>query len=355
MLGEKTAALLAHSIFDPLRNHRKLRLVETSDSFPRAFNPHTDLGVEYRAVSLAEGTDQANGKGMMALHAFYDGIGKGFIHSGITTAEPSSGNTGPEMQKIALELGLPFRLILKRSMPPAKLERALALCDANVRTELVSGGGAQLARELGKQPGFYNPDQYGREWNIDAQATYIAPQVFEQNSDAAAIFVLGGSCGTVLGLKRYVETYGLPTQVKMVVAAGHDDISGGKNLSQIKADILHDVFSQFPEKEILEAPRQKANLLTWLSWPHVVKRSRGLRFMFGQSFGATVFAAFNWVEARRRDGTLDDYRDKHDRVVILTLGMDNWEGYIRLLLSELKETVLEGPRTLPPLDELLAF
>ena len=355
MHGTKAQMLLEHPVFDLIRHHQSVKLAETSDPFPPAFNPHLNDGVEYRAVSACTGTDMANGKSMMAAYAFYNGIEDGFITLGTTVVESSSGNTGPEMEKIALELGLNMRLVLKQSMPPPKLDRARVLSSDRVHTELVTREGAHLAREIGKQPGFYNPDQYGRDWNPHAQATFVAPQVFRGNEDAAAAFVLGGSCGTPLGFKRYVEKVGLRTEVHMVVAVGHEDLSGGKNLHQLKSDVLHNVFAVFPEESILRAPRYQSNLLSWLSWPYVVKRERGLRFMFGQSFGATVFAAFDWVEARKKDGKLDSYRSPDGKVVVLTFGMDDYQGYTNIYLSELEDQVLGSPRSLPPLEELLKF
>lgn len=356
MHGNTTRSMLEQPIFDPIRYHAQVKLAETSDPFPPAFNPHDADGVEYRAVSAAVGTDQANGKGIMALYAFYDGIEAGLITPDTTVVESSSGNTGPEMQKVALSLGLRMNLILRQTMPSGKLNRARALCDGRVRTELVTTGGPELAREIGRQPGFYNPDQYGRAWNPQAQAAFLAPQVFAGNEEAAAIFVLGGSCGTPLGFARYVRERGLETKVHMVVAAGDDDLSGGKNLSQVKADILHDVFSVFPEETILQVSRDQANLLAWLSWPYVVKRSRGLTFTFGQSFGATVMAAFAWVEREKRRGTLDAHRrGRGGKVVVLTFGMDDFQGYLDIFLGEIKDRWLGSQRELPRLDELFAL
>ena len=344
-------AMLESPVFDPIRFHEQIKLAETSDPFPPEFNPHDADDVIYRAVSACVGTDQSTGKRMMSLHAFWDGIQEERIDEDTTIVESSSGNTGPEMQKIALETRLKMRLLLRGTMPTIKFNRARALCDGRVRFE---EGNAHLAREMGTQPGFYCPDQYGRPWNPYAQATYLAPQVFKGNEHAAAIFVLGGSCGTPLGFARYVREHGLKTKVHMVLAAGKDDLSGGKNFQQVKDDILHDVFSVFPEKDILYASRAQANLLAWLSWPYVVKRSRGLQFTFGQSFGATVMAAFAWVEARKRDGTLDLYRGPDGKVVILTFGMDSFEGYLDIFLTEIKDRWLKGLRVLPLFEELFS-
>ena len=360
MTSNAQRALLEHPIFDALRYHEQIKLTETSDPFPQAFNPHFGDRVEYRMVSAAAGT-QANGKAMMALQAFYEGIERGLVTKDTTVVEASSGNTGPEMLKVAMELGISMTLILKRSMPREKLDRACVLCDDTVKTLIVPNKVAQLAREMGAAPHFCNPDQYNPHgWNKRAQGHILAPQVFgehSKNKNAAAIFVLGGSCGTPLGFAEHAKTEGLRTQVHMVAAAGHDDISGGKNIHQIKSDILYPekVFEVFPEETILRAPREKANFLTWLSWQYVVKRSHGLRFMCGQSTGANIFAAFDWVEARKQDGTLDRYRGQDEKVVILIYCMDTYEGYANLLMSEMKEAQLELPRELPPLAELLQF
>jgi cysteine synthase len=357
MYGTKQRELLEHPVFDPLRNHEQLTLAVTSDPFPPAFNPHFADGVEYRAVSAARGTINTSGKGMMARRAFYDGIEQGLITPETTVAEASSGNTGPEMEAVAMQLGTPLVLILQQSMPPPKLERARALAGGCVEVRLVPGGGAKLAREMGKQKGFYNPDQYrgGEGWNAAEQERSLAPQVFAGNEDAAALFVVGGSWGTAFGLHRFAKKRGLRTEVVPVVAAGRQDISGGKNMEQTEKDVLFDVFSTFPKESILRCPRDQATLLSWLSWPHVVNRSRGLQFMFGMSFWATARAAFEWVETQKRAGTLDAHRNSEGKVVVLTFGMDDFQGYTNIYLSELPDYVLNGPRVLPPLDELFRF
>jgi cysteine synthase len=347
-------ALLDHPVFDPIRHHEHLTLAVTSDPFPPTFNPHHTDGVEYRAVSLATGTTNANGKRMMALYAFYDGIERGLITPDTIVDELSSGNTGPEMQKVAMQIGIRFNLFLRPTMPPPKLERARALRGGVVDVQF---GDAARVREMGKLPGHYNPDQYrgGKGWNAHAQEVFLAPQVFEGNENAAAIFVVGGSWGTAFGLQRYATEYALRTKVVPVVAAGRDDISGGKNLEQTKNDILDDVFATFPEESIMQVPRDQATLLSWLSWPYVVRYDRALHFLFGQSFGANVGAAFAWVETHKRAGTLKRFENSKGKVVILLIGMDDFQGYTNIYLSELRDDVLNGPRVLPPLEELLQF
>ena len=358
MSGKMIRALLEHPVFNPLRYHEQITLAVTSDPFPPAFNPHCADGVEYRAVSAARGTINMSGKGMMALNAFYDGIKEERITPETTVVEASSGNTGPEMEMVAAQLGVKLVLILQQTMPPPKLDRARALAGGRVEVHLVPGKGAETAREMGKKKGYYNPDQYrgGAGWNAQAQETYLAPQVFAGNDAAAAIFVVGGSWGTAFGLHRYAEKHGLRTKVVPVVAAGREDISGGKNMEQTEKDVLFNVFSTFPKETILRCPRDQATLLSRLSWPYVVNRRRGLQFMFGMSFGATVRAAFEWVEAQKRAGTLDGYRNRDGKAVILTFGMDDFQGYTNIYLSELPDWVLNNrDMSLPPLEELFQF
>jgi len=290
----------------------------------------------------------------MSLAGIHDGILNGEVTQDTIIVEQSSGNTAKELAKNCIELGLRFEPIMNQFMPAVKLNAVRVLAGGLVQPRLVSSGGAQLARELGLQKGYYNPDQYGRRWNPSAQCNMLAPQALSGNEDAAAIFLLAGSCGTPIGFAEAVLRMGIPLEVKMVVVAGHEDLSGGKNLYKIKEDVLQDWRKYFHEEELLQAPRYQSTLLSYLSWPYVVNRKRGLRFMFGQSFGATVFAAFAWARARKLDGTLDKYRRKSDgKVLLLTFGADDYSGYTDLYASELKDSVLGAPRKLPPLDELL--
>lgn len=346
--------LSEHPVFEPLKHHAKVKLTELSDEFPPEFNYFHKDRVVIKAISACTGTAKANSKAIMSLAGIYDGIVNGHITQNTILVEQSSGNTAKELAKNCIDVGLRFEPIMNQFMPAAKLNAVRVLAGGLVQPRLVSSGGAQLARELGLQKGFYNPDQYGKRWNPSAQCNMLAPQALADNEDAAAIFLLAGSCGTPMGFAEYVRRMGLPIEVKMVVVAGHEDLSGGKNLFKIKEDVLHDWGKYFPEEEILQAPRYQSILLSYLSWPFVVKRGHGIRFMFGHSFGATVFAAFQWVEARKQDGTLDKYRRKSDgKILLLTFGADDYSGYTDLYASELEDSVLGAPRTLPPLEVLL--
>ncbi len=349
-----TKKLLEHPLFNQLKHHVWVKLAVTSDEFPAEFNYFHNDGVVIKAVSACTGTAKTNSKSMMSLAGLYNGVLSGHIEQDTVIVEQSSGNTARELAGHCIELGLRFEPIMNQFMPAAKLNAVRVLAGGLIQPRLVSSGGAQLARQLGEQPGYYNPDQYGNAWNIEAQCDMLAPQVIAGNEDAAAAFFLGGSCGTPIGVAKAVAKMGLPLEVKMVVVAGHEDLSGGKNLFKIKEDVLHDWRSYFPEEELLQAPRYQSILLSYLSWPYVVRRGPGLRFMFGHSFGATVFAAFAWVETRKRDGTLDKYRRKSDgKVLLLTFGADDYSGYTDLYASELKDNVLGMQRELPPLDVLL--
>ncbi len=347
---------LEHPVFDVLKHPEAFTLAVTSDPFPDAFNYFAEDGVVIKAVSAARGTCNMSGKGTMARRAFQKAIEEEFLRPGMRAIEASSGNTGPEMLGVAMQIDVPFTLLLSNSMPPPKLERARALTDGNLRRLF---GNAKLAREMAEaDENLYNFDQYSGDpngFNAWTQGHILAPQVFTGNEDAAAIFVVGGSWGTALGLDWYTKNHGLRTKVVAVVAAARQDISGGKNMGQTKNDILRSVLDIFPEDTILRCPRDQATLLSWLSWPYVVSASRGVQFNFGQSFGATYRGAIEWVLARKADGTLDSYRNAEGQVVLLTFGMDDFQGYTNIYLSELPDWVLEGPRKLLPLEELMQF
>lgn len=345
--------LSEHPVFDPLKNHRHIKLAETSDEFPPEFNPFHRDGVIIKAISACSGTSTVNSKAMMSLAGIYYGIANGNVNQDTIIVEQSSGNTAKEMAKVCIELGLRFEPIMNQFMPASKLNAVRVLAGGLVQPRFASSGGAQLARSLGLQDGYFNPDQYGGTWNPLAQREMLAPQVLAGNEDASVAFFLAGSCGTPIGVAAATHRMGLPLEVKMVVVAGQEDLSGGKNLFKIKEEVLHNWCGYFPEDELLYAPRYQSILLSYLSWPYVVKRSHGLRFMFGHSFGATVFAAFEWVAARKLDGTLDKYRRSDGKILLLTFGADDYSGYTDLYASELKDSVLGDYRKLPPLEMLL--
>ena len=99
---------------------------------------------------------------------------EGLLRPGGTIVEASSGNTGNAMSMVAAAKGYRMIVIMPDgvSVERAAISRAfgaevMTIGDFHVNDALAK------ARELGRQPGFFAPQQFDSEWNVDENRTWL--------------------------------------------------------------------------------------------------------------------------------------------------------------------------------------
>lgn len=122
---------------------------------------------------------------------------EGRLRPGDTIVEASSGNTGNAMSMVAAVKGYRMLVVMPDGMSPerAAISRAfgaqvMTLGDFHVTDALAK------VRELGAQPGFFAPQQFDNEWNVEENRTWLGPEVLRQLPDGIVPDAVVGGVGT---------------------------------------------------------------------------------------------------------------------------------------------------------------
>ena len=128
----------------------------------------------------------------------------GLLQPGDTIVEASSGNTGNAMSMVAAAKGYRMLVVMPNGMSPerAAISRAfgaqvMTLGDFHVTDALAK------VRELGAQPGYFAPQQFDNEWNVEENRTWLGPEILSQlPSGLMPDAVVGGvgTGGTIIGV-----------------------------------------------------------------------------------------------------------------------------------------------------------
>lgn len=128
----------------------------------------------------------------------------GLLQPGDTIVEASSGNTGNAMSMVAAAKGYRMLVVMPDGMSPerAAISRAfgaqvMTLGDFHVTDALAK------VRELGAQPGYFAPQQFDNEWNVEENRTWLGPEILGQlPAGLVPDAVIGGvgTGGTIIGV-----------------------------------------------------------------------------------------------------------------------------------------------------------
>jgi len=128
----------------------------------------------------------------------------GLLKPGDTIVEASSGNTGNALSMVAAVKGYRMLVVMPNGMSPerAAISRAfgaqvMTLGDFQVNDALAK------ARELGAQDGYFAPQQFDSEWNVEENRTWLGPEVLRQLPDGVlpdAVVGGVGTGGTIVGV-----------------------------------------------------------------------------------------------------------------------------------------------------------
>jgi len=129
---------------------------------------------------------------------------EGHLRPGDTIVEASSGNTGNAMSMVAAVKGYRMVVVMPDGMSPERLAisqafgaEVLKVGDFHVTQAL------EKARELGAQPGYFAPQQFDSEWNVDENREWLGPEVLSQLPEGTvpgAVIAGVGTGGTLIGV-----------------------------------------------------------------------------------------------------------------------------------------------------------
>ena len=122
---------------------------------------------------------------------------EGLLRPGDTIVEASSGNTGNAMSMVAAVKGYKMLVVMPDGMSQERLAisrafgaQVMTLGDFHVNDALAK------ARELGAEPGYFAPQQFDSEWNVEENRTWLGPETLGQLPDGAVPDAVVGGVGT---------------------------------------------------------------------------------------------------------------------------------------------------------------
>jgi len=132
---------------------------------------------------------------------------RGELTPGTTVIEPSSGNTGSEVARLATARGYDVEIVMPDNAAGGKVEAIrdvgaeIHFVDANLGYDAVLERCEEL---IAADPeGYYRPDQYTNPDNPGTHERTTAPEIYEQTGESVTAFVAGvGTGGTVTGTGR---------------------------------------------------------------------------------------------------------------------------------------------------------
>lgn len=240
--------------------------------------------------------------------------------------EYSSGNTVLSLAVLSRHFGIPnLHAIITPDVPEHK-KRLLKLVGADL---LISHGpkspdvhsklgGVYEAKELGKQKGWHNLNQYINPGNARASEEYLAKELWAQLGDELSIFASTiGTAGTIYGAGTYLKG-----KNKNIYVAG-TSIKKGSSIPGPRVDeaILklgipwYDVVDKVIPIDAISAYKKSLDMIR-------------LGLFVGPSTGMQLAMIEKMVEDMKKNKTLNKYRNKKGEVVISFVACDMMHPYI---------------------------
>ena len=136
-------------------------------------------------------------KARIAKYLIEKAEAEGLLQPGDTIVEASSGNTGNAMSMVAAVKGYRMLVIMPDGMSPERAAistafgaQVMTLGDFQVTDALAK------AREFGTQPGYFAPQQFDNEWNVEENRSWLGPEVLRQLPAGVLPDAVVGGVGT---------------------------------------------------------------------------------------------------------------------------------------------------------------
>jgi cysteine synthase len=246
-------------------------------------------------------------KARMARYIIERAEREGLLHPGDTIVEASSGNTGNAMSMVAAVKGYKMIVVMPEGLSPERTAISVAF-GAEVHavgTFHVNEALAEASR-LGELPGYFAPQQFESEWNVEENRTWLGPEILAglppgSKPDA---FVMGvGTGGTLVGVGQAfraanpdVELVALEPSESCTIQCGDTGLHRIEGISdgfvpliyQRHASMIDRVVSVHSDDAVAEMRR--------------LAREHGL--LVGPSSGANMIAARRIREELGNDATI---------------------------------------------------
>jgi cysteine synthase A len=127
---------------------------------------------------------------------------EGLLKPGDTIVEASSGNTGNAMSMVAAVKGYKMLVIMPDGMSPERTAISEAFgAEVHTMGDFHVNDALEEARRRGAMPGFFSPQQFDNEWNVEENRQWLGQEILQQMPVLPDLLVSGvGTGGTVIGV-----------------------------------------------------------------------------------------------------------------------------------------------------------
>jgi cysteine synthase A len=127
---------------------------------------------------------------------------EGLLKPGDTIVEASSGNTGNAMSMVAAVKGYKMLVIMPDGMSPERTAISEAFgAEVHTMGDFHVNDALEEARRRGAMPGFFSPQQFDNEWNVEENRQWLGQEILQQIPVLPDLIVCGvGTGGTVIGV-----------------------------------------------------------------------------------------------------------------------------------------------------------
>ena len=126
----------------------------------------------------------------------------GLLKPGDTIVEASSGNTGNAMSMVAAVKGYKMLVLMPDGMSPERTAISQAFgAEVKKMGDFHVNAALAEAKRLGDLPGYFSPQQFDNELNVDENREWLGIEILEQMPVVPDLLVSGvGTGGTVIGV-----------------------------------------------------------------------------------------------------------------------------------------------------------
>jgi cysteine synthase len=269
-----------------------------------------------------------NIKGYASLSMLADAQASGKLEGVHTIVENSSGNKVLADAILARMFGIPNVVaIVPSDIPAGKLE-AVRLFGVVAQPSNQSDGqpsGIATARQMGQQPGFFNPAQYDNDANPSAYEKWLAPEIWQQTKGGLTVFCAGlGTTGTIVGTSRYLRKRSSRVKIVGVACRAGEAVPGVRSIRRLD-DIKLDWRA---------AIDHLVEIGTRESYTKSLALCR-IELLAGPRSGFALAGLLTFIEAQQASSRWDDLRNDDGEVVAIVpcpdsalLYLDKYSEYL---------------------------
>ena len=154
---------------------------------------------------------------------------EGLLKPGDTIVEASSGNTGNAMSMVAAVKGYKMLVVMPSGLSQERVAISKAFgAEVKIVGDFHVNEALEECRRLGKEPGYFAPQQFDNEWNVNENTEWLAQEILAALPTKPELVVCGvGTGGTVIGVGKAFkavnpdcEIYALEPSESCTIACG---------------------------------------------------------------------------------------------------------------------------------------